>query len=118
MNAPPHAGRAALKILFLCISAGMIAVSVYTSLQSDLFAEFGRLIREPWMAATLVDFYLNILLFSLWVIWRERRAVRALCWSAAFVLLGSIATAFYLFLRLRSLRADQPLERIFLRDEG
>lgn len=109
--------RAALKAGLLCISATMIAVSVYTSLRSDLFAEFGRLVREPWMAATLVDFYLNILLFSIWVMWRERRPARSLAWTAAFVLLGSIATAFYLFLRIQRLRPDEPLERLFLRDD-
>lgn len=117
MSSPVGRGRAALKALLLCISAAMIGVSVYTSLQSDLFAEFGRLIREPWMAATLVDFYLNILLFSMWVVWRERRAAGAWAWTAAFVLLGSIATAFYLFLRIRRLRPEEPLERIFLRDD-
>lgn len=117
MSSTVSVRRAVLKASLLCISAAMIAISVYTSLKSDLFAEFGRLVREPWMAATLVDFYLNILLFSLWVMWRERRPARAIAWTVAFVLLGSIATAYYLFRRIQSLREDEPLERLLLRDD-
>ena len=107
--------RLFLKVLLGSICVVMIAVAVYTSLQSDLFSEFGRLIREPWMAATLADFYFNILIFSLWVIYKENRMWPSVIWVLAFVCLGSIATAFYVLLQLVRLKPGEPVSSLLLR---
>lgn len=98
----------------LAVSAAMIALSIRTSLESNLFTEFGRLLAEPWMRATLVDFYFNILILSAWTAVRETRRSAA-AWIVSFVLLGSIATAAYLYWQLRRLEPGDPLEKLFRR---
>ena len=108
--------RQILMVLFGAMSLFMIIVTVQTSMQSSLFADWPRLAREPWMAATLKDFYNNILLLFVWVAYKERSVFMRLVWLVAFVLLGSIATSFYVFIQLWKLPADEPVENILFRN--
>lgn len=105
-----------LKIFFLAISGAMIAVSIVTSLRSNLFEEFGGLVAQPWVAATLIDFYFNIAIISMWVIYKEKRPFSAAAWVLSFVLLGSITTAFYVWVQLAKLKPGQGLDAVLLRN--
>ena len=105
-----------LRIFMLSMSLFMVYLAIKTSLQSDLWAVWPRLGQEPWFTTTLVDFYFNITIISLWVIYKENSAIRALVWISAFVFLGSIATAFYVFLQLLKLKKDDSISKVFLRD--
>lgn len=88
------------RYLFLGISLFMVGVAVWASSKSDLFAEGARLLKEPWMAATLIDFYFNIFIIACWVFYREKNKAIAVLWGVSFIFLGSIGTAFYVFLVL------------------
>ena len=105
------------KVLFLSISLFMIAVTIHTSMRSNLFESWPRLAAEPWMGATLIDFYFNILLISCWVFYREKSRFMAILWILGFVLLGSIATAFYVFLRIAALKPGEGIQKALLRTE-
>lgn len=109
--------RVLFKFLFLFLSLAMIGVTAYTSRQSNLITEWNRLGAEPWMRATLIDFYFNILIISTWAAYKEKNKLIAALWIAAFVLLGSIATAFYVFLQIARLKPGEPLQKILLRSE-
>jgi stearoyl-CoA desaturase (Delta-9 desaturase) len=103
-------------LLRLLAAAGVIRLQpVKTSMESNLFAEWNRLGAEPWMRATLVDFYFNITILTVWLFYRETCRVRAALWTAAFVILGSIATAFYVFLQIHRLKPGEPLKNAILR---
>ncbi len=109
--------RTFLKIFFLGISLTMIVLTILTCMQSNLIKEWSRLGAEPWMRATLVDFYFNITLLSCWALYREKSRFTAALWILAFILLGSIATAFYVFLRIAELKPGEPLQKALLRAE-
>lgn len=96
-----------LKIVFGFISLCMIAVTIITSLQSNLFAVWPVIAKEPWVIATLQDFYFNILIIFTWVAYKERKMIPCALWFLAFVFLGSIATAFYVFLQLCKLKPGE-----------
>lgn len=104
-----------LKIFFGFISLCMVAVTVSASTQSNLFAVFPNLLREPWMVATLQDFYFNILILFSWVIYKERKFLPCLVWFIAFATLGSIATAFYVLVQLVRLKPGEGLDAVLLR---
>ncbi|HTL70368.1 MAG TPA: DUF1475 family protein [Candidatus Eisenbacteria bacterium] len=106
-----------LKVLFLLLSAAMVVTTVAVSAKSDLFQAWPRLAREPWMAATLVDFYFNITILSAWALYREKKSAVAVLWILAFAALGSIATAFYVFLQLSKWRPGMPVSSILARPE-
>lgn len=104
-----------IKYLFLGMSVFMIYLAVRASGQSDMFHLPAVVVNEPWFRATLVDFYFNITIISSWVIYKENNLFRSIPWIVAFILLGSIATAFYVFLQLNALREGQTIEEVLCR---
>lgn len=104
-----------LRLLFLSLAVYMTGVAVVTSLESNLFEEWNALAAIPWMRATLIDFYFNILIISAWVIYRENLSIRSLIWVLSFVLLGSIATAFYVFIQLCRARSGDLIGSVLIK---
>ena len=104
-----------IKYVFLGLSLFMVYLAIRTSLQSDMFHLPLVVLNEPWFKTTLVDFYFNISIISAWVIYKENNLLRATWWIVAFILLGSIATAFYVFLQLNGLRKGQSIEDVLCR---
>ena len=107
--------NSALKFLFLGISLVMTCLAIITSMQSDMWHLTPIVLREPWFTTTLTDFYNNITIISAWVIYKEANALRSILWVIAFICLGSIATGFYVFLQLRSLKDQDGIEAVLLR---
>ena len=105
----------ALKFLFAGISIAMIYLTISTSIESNLFKEWNALGSIPWMRATLCDFYFNITILSCWVLYKEKKPVVSISWIIAFILLGSIATSFYVWAELMRLKPGQPVQTILLR---
>ena len=104
-----------LKVLFLGMSLSMIVLVIITSMQSDMFHLPAIVVNEPWFKTTLVDFYFNITIISAWVVYKENNLMRSISWIIAFILLGSIATAFYVFLQLNGLRKGKTIEEVLCR---
>ncbi len=108
-------GNHKIKFLFLGMAVFMVFLVIYTSLKSDMFHLPEPVLREPWFWTTLVDFYFNITIISAWVIYKEANALKSIVWIVAFVLLGSIATAFYVFLQFVCLKKDEGIKELLIR---
>lgn len=104
-----------VKLTALLMSIGMIILVVWTSTQSDMFNLPKEVQNEPWFWTTIVDFYFNIALLSMWVVYREANAWRSVIWIIGFCTLGSIATAFYVFLQCALLKPNEGIEAVLLR---
>ena len=102
------------------LALSMLGVTIWASSKENLFQIFPRLLQQPWPLATIVDFYINLLLIVCWMAFRERSLVKILAWTVAFVALGSMATTLYIFLELRKLARGESAGRIFStsRSEG
>ncbi len=107
--------RGFLKILFIGISVTMLILTIATSLKSNILDTAEQVKSTPWFAATLFDFYFNITILSAWVIYREASKLTALLWVGAFILLGSIATCFYVFLQLVRLKPNESIDKILIK---
>ena len=110
------------NITIIFLEAFMIFICVYmtflvydTSMRSNLWQILPELNKQPWFNTTVIDFYFNIAIISIWVIYKENHLGKSLLWIVAFVCLGSIATAFYVFLQLRHIKDGQSFEKILLR---
>lgn len=110
--------RMLLKGLFLGMSLAMIVLVILTSMQSDMFNLSPVVTNEPWFRTTLVDFYFNITIISAWVIYKEASWIKSTLWIIAFILLGSIATAFYVFWQLFKLKEGEGIKDVLLRREN
>lgn len=104
-----------LKYSALSLSLFMVWLVIDTSIKSDMFNLPKDVMNEPWFWTTLVDFYFNIAIISLWVIYKEANALRSILWIAAFIFLGSVATMFYVFLQTLRLKDNEGLEAVILR---
>ena len=104
-----------LKFLFLGMSLFMVYLAIRTSVQSDMFHLPPAVLNEPWFRTTLVDFYFNITIISSWVVYKENNLLKSVLWIVAFILLGSIATGFYVFLQLNHLREGKTIEDVLCR---
>lgn len=104
-----------IKFLFLGMSLFMVYLAIRTSMQSDMFHLSPIVLNEPWFKTTLVDFYFNITIISTWVVYKENHFFKSILWILAFIILGSIATGFYVFLQLNALRKGQSIEDVLCR---
>lgn len=108
---------AQLKLLFLSICATMTYLVIATSIKSNLFEVS---IDEPWFTTTLIDFYLNIIILSAWVIYKEKTVLSRVLWILGFVLTGAVATSLYVVVQLYQLKPGQPFRYVLVPqdDEG
>ena len=105
-----------IRFFFLCLTLVMTAVVATTAYHSDIFVRGGQMWREePWFRATLYDFYAVIAVFVMWVFYRERSKFSALLWTVAFVFLGSIGVAFYVFCQLMVLKPGEAISKVLLK---
>lgn len=64
------------------------------------------------MRATLWDFYGNVLVIYLFVLYRERNIAIKIMWAVLFFALGSIATIGYVLIALFSLKKGEGIEQV------
>lgn len=84
--------------LIATVGLAAMSVAVLFGLVSGGFATEGRAILDlVWGRVTLIDLYVGIGLFASFVVWREGSPLRAGAWIIAFVVLGNLATAAYVF---------------------
>ena len=104
-----------LRGLFISILVAMLCVTSWASMQVALWEMPRAVATHPWFIATLFDTYFAFLAFWLWVAWRERKWWRSLLWLVAIFLLGNIAMAIYMLIRLFQLPRTASLEDVLLR---
>ena len=104
-----------LKVIFGGLSLYMLCLVLATSLKNNFFEALPQLNQQPWFVTTIYDFYFNIAILAVWVIYRECSRLTAVLWIIGFICLGSIATCFYVFLQLYRLKPDEAASNILLR---
>jgi len=97
--------KLAKAISFLGILA-MTAVLIYGFTVGDFFGEGGQLTAMPWGIVSLVDLYTGFVLFSGWIIYREKSLPIAILWTIGMMVLGFFAGSLYAFLALQSSGSD------------
>ena len=93
--------KTAKLISFLGILA-MTGVLVYGFTIGDFLAEGRDLLATPWGIVSLVDLYTGFILFSCWIIYREKSLPIAILWTVAMLALGFLTGSVYVFVALRS----------------
>ena len=102
-----------LKIFLFLVWLWMVYIVISTSLASSLLKEWDFLGAIPWMRATLWDFYANILVIYLFVLYRERSWAIKILWLILFFCLGSIGSIGYVLIELSRLKNGEGLEKVF-----
>ncbi|KAJ0025727.1 hypothetical protein Pint_07855 [Pistacia integerrima] len=97
-----------LKTLFFMLCCLMIVTLGYTISTDGL--PFRKDLLTPWMAATLVDFYINVVPLAAWVSYKESNWISAIIWIILLVCLGSITTCAYIFIQFLKLSPQESLQ--------
>lgn len=97
--------KLAKLIAFLGVLA-MTAVLIYGFTVGDFFGEGGQLASMPWGIVSLVDLYTGFILFSAWILYREKSLPVAILWTIAMMVLGFFAGSLYALVNLYASQGD------------
>jgi hypothetical protein len=90
------------KLVSLLSVLAMTAVLVNGFTRGDFFGEGSQLFAMPWGIVSLVDLYTGFILFSCWIIYREKSLPIAILWTITIMTLGFFAGSLYAFIALQS----------------
>lgn len=106
-----------LKMVFSALGLAMVVTLVYTISTDGL--PFRKDLLTSWMVATLVDFYINVVVLAAWILYKESSWTSVILWTILLVCLGSITTCIYIVVQLFKLSpqesAQDPIYHVLLR---
>uniref|UniRef100_A0A0E0AB96 Uncharacterized protein n=1 Tax=Oryza glumipatula TaxID=40148 RepID=A0A0E0AB96_9ORYZ len=100
------------RIIFSILGAMMAAVVIYTVITDGL--PFRKDLLTPWMAATLLDFYINVFAISVWVAHKESNWISTAIWICLLICFGSITTCGYIVIQLFQVSYQDPIYHVLL----
>jgi len=90
----------------------MLTVTIWASLQQNLFTEVSWSGSPMWFQATIVDFYINQFILWFWVFKLEKNIWHKLIWFVLFVAFGSMGTTSFIIYRIIKKRPLFPETKI------
>jgi hypothetical protein len=84
----------------------MTAVLIYGFTVGDFSSDGAELLRNPWGIVSMVDLYTGFILFSAWIVHREKSPVAAAFWVVLMMVLGFLTGSLYALLALISSKGD------------
>jgi hypothetical protein len=94
------------KIISALGILAMTTVLVYGFSVGDFRSDGAELLQNPWGVVSLVDLYTGFVLFSGWVVFREKSLMRSIIWVALMMGLGFFAASLYALIALFSSKGD------------
>lgn len=94
------------KIISLLGVLAMTAALINGFTVGDFSGEGSQLLSMPWGIVSMVDLYTGFILFSMWIIYREKSLPIAIVWTVAMMTLGFFAGALYALIALQTSNAD------------
>jgi len=94
------------KIISLLGLLAMSAVLVYGFTRGNFATDGAELLANPWGIVSMVDLYVGFILFSCWIVFREKAVVPSIIWVILMMVLGFWAGALYTFIALQTSGGD------------
>ncbi|XP_047954110.1 uncharacterized protein LOC125200517 [Salvia hispanica] len=104
------------RFLFLGLGCLMLATLVCTIAIGG--SPFHQEIYTPWMCAILVDFYVNVVPSSVWVVYKESSWTRSALWIIMLICFGSAGTSAYVALQLFRMSPQDPVHLVLLNEDS
>jgi hypothetical protein len=101
----------AKAISLLCLLA-MTAALIYGFFLGEFAVDGAQLLSNPWGIVSIVDLYVGFILFSGWIIYREKSALRSIVWVFFMMTLGFFTGALYTFIALQT--SDGSWQRFWM----
>ena len=94
------------KAISLLGLLAMTGILVYGFTVGDFSGEGAQLLAMPWGIVSLVDLYVGFILFSGWIVYREKASLASIIWVVLMMVLGFWTGALYTFIALQSSGGD------------
>ena len=94
------------KVIALLGLLAMTAVLIYGFTVGDFAEEGKQLLSMPWGIVSLVDLYVGFMLFSGWIVYREKSALRSIVWVILVMILGFWTASLYALIALQTSDGD------------
>lgn len=94
------------KVISILGLLAMTVVLVYGFTAGNFREDGAELLSNPWGIVSIVDLYVGFILFSGWIIYREKSASRATLWVILMMVLGFFTGALYTFIALQTSDGD------------
>ncbi len=94
------------KAISLLGLLAMSAVLIYGFTAGNFITDGVQLLSNPWGIVSLVDLYVGFILFSGWIIYREKSTIRSIIWVFFMLTLGFFTGALYTFIALQTSGGD------------
>jgi hypothetical protein len=107
----------ALKIVFGIILVTMLIVTTKASLAENILKIPQVVQADPWFQATLFDAYCGFITFYCWVFYKESAVWSRILWFVLIMLLGNIAMAAYILIKLFRLPANATASSLLLNNK-
>lgn len=97
--------KIAKLVALLCLLA-MTIVLIYGFTVGNFAEEGKQLLSMPWGIVSLVDLYAGFVLFSGWIVYREKSAIRSIVWVILMMVLGFWTASLYTLIALQTSDGD------------
>ena len=94
------------KITALLGLLAMTGIILYAFAVGDFNQEGAQLLAMPWGQVSMVDLYVGFILFSGWIIYREKSLGRSVIWVILMMLLGNWTASLYALVALLTSGGD------------
>ena len=94
------------KAIALLGLLAMTAILIYGFTVGDFAVEGKQLLSMPWGIVSLVDLYVGFVLFSGWIVYREKSASRSVVWVILMMILGFWTASLYTLIALQTSGGD------------
>ena len=84
----------------------MTGVLIYGFTVGNFAEEGGQLLSMPWGIVSLVDLYVGFILFTGWIVYREKSPARSIIWAVLMMVLGFWTASLYTFIALQARGGD------------
>jgi hypothetical protein len=98
-----------MKIIKILSALGILAMTsiiTYAFLRGDFATEGAKLLAMPWGIVSMVDLYTGFILFSIWIVYREKSAATSIVWVILMMTLGFFTGSLYTFLAATNSQGD------------
>jgi hypothetical protein len=93
-----------VKLAKIIALSGVLAMTFVISIafiRGNFSEEGSKLLSIPWGIVSLVDLYVGFILFSGWIIYREKSFLPSLIWVVLMMTLGFFTGSLYTFIALQ-----------------
>ncbi len=97
--------RIAKAVALLGVLA-MGGILIYAFTTGNFTEEGNVLLSMPWGIVSLVDLYVGFILFSGWIVYREKSLVRSIIWVFFMMVLGFFTASLYTLIALQTSGGD------------